>query len=383
MKNAIIASLKDFFPAIATMAVAVSTAFAATNGLIPGRWLIPVLGGMPALTCLLTTWAVQILASREEANKLRQEPSNLGKLQISVEAIDNDWHQPLDLADRFKDDYVGLLGNITHDINTVYDDKDTWEQLRCRVGTTIAANSLRTVDAVLTLLRAGHPDAAMGTTRQIAEMAIVMQVIATDPTGMNAKRYQDVCEVRYLQAVLDTGRTSLENKPVFVSRLSQIKDDYTGLEIFDQEYGWIKPPESRPLKNMSDVIRYVRDRYHKKSDHGERRAREYEQQWKKLSNWSHANVAAFRRSLGTRNQEGEPKGHLVEKSKTGLDDPLQGALFFLHETMIAYNRIAYEVTETSHSESLVAQDEMLQAVCETLLEVKPELIAGDSHLVWK
>ena len=139
---------------------------------------------------------------------ISSEASALEKFIDEVAYIDHSWHQPLELAERYLHRQRRFFRIVTQQIFDRYDVADSPENWRYKIGSEITADSLRIADSILSQLRAGHPDTALGTTRQLYELDLFLKVIVIDRSGQSARRYQDYDEANYLTRFMAFTRTN-------------------------------------------------------------------------------------------------------------------------------------------------------------------------------
>ena len=344
---------------------------------IPSYWAASLLAGMPAFVCLLIALAPRAWV-RWKSSRQDPKPEELEKFLVSVRYFDREWHQPLELASRFGEQTREFFGEMLSEVGEHYDSNDLPRNWQYKVASEITADSIRIMDSVLSQLRAGHPDTALGTVRQLFELSISIKVIALDPSGESAKLYIDTDEIDYLDKSVKRG----SSRETEIQRiLESVKED-SGIVKVRGQYPWITLDNGQKPDKMEDVIEYITDKYY--CDSSERQAilNRYMKQWETLNKWAHISKSASRRKLGTRIVGGYLQEHLVEKSNVGYDTPLSIGIALLHSTLTSCAYIFYHLTKTEHNSDLDELDGIIRQIDMSLDSVPFELLANDFRLKW-
>ena len=315
----------------------------------------------------------------KQAIGVSSNETELDAFVISVKEIDRFWHEPLQIAGEHLRRHRRLFSEVNQEIFDKYDADDTPANWRYKIASEIASDCVRIADSILSQLRAGHADTALGTTRQLFELTIFLKAIALDKTGLTAKRFQDYDEASYLMRSLEFART---NRAEYERRLADIQRSYPN-ESFKNDYGWIVLPNGSKRVSMTNVVEYVVEHYYDEGSEKEFVLRQYKQMWMRLNKWEHMSRSASRRKLGVRTDGGYLDAHLVEKSKIGLETPLSVSLLLLGESLTTFAYIAHDLTGKEHNDYLKVSDSQVRACAEAIKEVDPTLIAGDYSLGWE
>ena len=305
--------------------------------------------------------------------------TELDAFVISVKYIDHFWLEPLQIAGEHLHRQRRLFSEVNQEIFDRYDADDSPANWRYKTASEITADCLRIADSILSQLRAGHADTALGTTRQLFELTLFLKAIALDKTGLAAKRFQDYDEASYLMRSLEFSRT---NRAEYERRLADLQRSYPN-ESFRNDYGWIVLPDGSKAGSMTKVVEYVVEHNYDEGPEKEFVLRQYKQMWMRLNKWEHISRSASRRKLGVRADEGYLDAHLVEKSKIGLDTPLSLSLLLLGESLTTFAYIAHDLTGKVHNDYLRVSDSQVRECAEAIKQVDPNLIAGDYSLGWE
>ena len=346
---------------------------------LPTRWLFPYLIGTPVAVCLLAGLGSNLWERRRDRAHRKSEPDGLKKFVVSVEHISRSWYEPLELSSRYLEKAQETFEAIISEVGEHYDADDLPRSWRYKIASEIASDSLRIADSVLSQLRAGHPDTAMGITRQLLELSLAIKVVALDKSGQAAERYQDYDEADYLRKSLNHSTSALGTTQ---SRLESLTKQH-GFKKSPAPLAWIIFQDGKKPEKMEDVIEYVADCYDEDQSAQKFRFNQYMHLWDTLNKWEHMSKSASRRKLGIRTSEGYLRKHLVEKSNVGLDTPLSISTFLLDSTLITTAYIAYDLTSTEHNAELRESDRILKEIQAAIDSVDPELVANDFRLRWK
>jgi len=305
------------------------------------------------------------------------EPEEMEKLVISIRYIDEEWHDVLELASRFIAEGRHLFSEVNGELHQFVGEEVSGANWRYKGITEIASESLRVSDSVLCQLWSGHPDTALGTTRQLFELMMFQKVIALDLSGETAKRYQDFPEMRYLQDSIDSGSRHKESDG---KRIRSIRSQYPQDISFKPLFAWVKLQNGRIPNSMEDVIEHVvRQLYEDAAERKEAR-NFYLNQWVKLNSWAHISKPAARRKLGLRTQGGYQLVNLLEKSRVGLDTPLSMAVIYLRSILHTLESTAHDLTEESHPQHLEKIKDTYDEICRALDSVSTEFLANDFRI---
>lgn len=351
-----------------------------------GRWEGTLLGAVPPFVGLLVALAPgawRTIRSLKNGSQRSEEPEDLEKFVWSVRDIDRSWHEPFERFGQFLEQARYLFGNVTSEIGERYDSTDQPRCMRYKIASEITADSLRICDSILSQVRAGHPDTALGNVRQVLELSLAIKAVAIDTTGETAKRYRDCEEADYLEKSTNwrSSDDPLRQKAT-ESLLDNIKREYGTLK-FPGQYPWIVMPDGNTPRKMEEVIDYVVDNYHDYDPFKESKLREYNDLWEKLNKWAHISKSASRRKLGTRTSDGYLQKHLVEKSNVGLESPVSLSAMLGMDVLRTYAYIAYDVTGKEHKADFAKLDEITRRMDAALNGVDPNLMANDYRLAWR
>ena len=345
---------------------------------LPIEWLLRYYIGSPVVICLLAGIAINFWRQQRSRQNKNQEPDQLTKFVKAAEFITYPWYKPLELSNHLLEESRELFGTIIAEGGSRYDANDLPQAWRYKISSEITADSLRITDSIVSQLRAGHPDTAMGTVRQLLELAMAVKIIAIDRTGETAKRYQDFDEANYLHKSVQ--HRSAPREYNFV-RLSEIKREY-GLERIPGQFAWILTSDGSRLRRMEQVIEFVAQHYDGEQTGQRFRYNQYMLLWEVLNKWGHMSRSASRRKLGTRSSEGYLREHLVEKSSVGLDAPLSLAILLLDSTLSTLAYIAFDLTGNEHNAELQSLEQLMKDIDASIDDVEPELLANDFRLRW-
>ena len=344
---------------------------------IPRHWQPGYYTGIPVLSCALMALSLVIRQRLKERRNRDREPEEMEKLVISIRYIDEAWHDALELARRFIEEGRHLFSGVNGELHQIVGEEVSGANWRYKGITEIASESLRVSDSILCQLWTGHPDTALGTTRQLFELMMFQKVIALDLSGETAKRYQDFPEMRYLQDSIDSGSRHKESHG---KRLGSIRSRYPQDISFKPLFAWVKLQNGRIPNSMEDVIEYVvRQLYEDVAERKEAR-NFYLNQWVKLNSWAHISKPAARRKLGLRTEGGYQLVNLLEKSRVGLDTPLSMAVIYLRSILHTLESTAHDVTEKSHPQHLGKIKDTYDEICRALDSVSPEFLANDFRI---
>ena len=304
--------------------------------------------------------------------------SQLDAFVISVKYIDHFWHQPLKIAGELLRRQRSLFSVVNQEIFEHYDVDDSPANWRYKTASEITADCLRIGDSVLSQLRAGHADTALGTARQSFELTLFLKAIALDKSGETAKRFQDYDEANFLMRSLEFART---NRAEYERRLADLLRIYPN-ESFRNDYGWIVLPNGSKLGSMTKVIEHVVEHYYDDGPEKEFVLRQYKQMWMRMNKWEHVTRSASKRKLGVRTDEGYMDAHLIEKSIIGLDTPLSVLLLLLGESLTTFANVAHDLTGKVHNDHLKVSHSQVKECAEAIKRVDTNLIAGDYSLGW-
>ena len=360
----------------ATMLSAVGVALTSWSVDVSPRWQASLLAGIPTSVCLLAALATSAWQAKRDKKDRSKEPNHLEKFAVSIKYLDREWHEPFEMAGRFYDQSVALFVDVTSAIGELYDPNDKPRIWRYKFASEMVADSLRIMDSVLSQLRLGHPDTALGTVRQLFELSMYIKVIAIDRTGETAKHYRDHDEADYLNKSIRRGSSREQEQR---ERLSTIEEEY-GSSQFPGQYSWILLPNGKPPRGMEDIINYVVVNYYNYAPEGKIRLNQYMKQWDGLNKWAHISKAASSRKLGIRSTDGYLRHHLVEKSNIGLDVPLSLAMGSLDTILRTYAYIAYDLTGKNHDIDLMHLEATMERIAALIDDVRPELLVGDFRL---
>ena len=346
---------------------------------LPTQWLFPYLIGTPVAVCLLAGLGSSLWEWRRDRAHRKSEPDGLKKFVVSVEHISRSWYEPLELSSRYLEKALEIFGTIIAEVGECYEADDLPRSWRYKIASEITSDSLMSADSVLSQLRAGHPDTAMGTTRQLLELSLAIKVVALDKSGQAAERYQDYDEADYLRKFINHSRAASGSTQ---SRWETLASQH-GFEKTPGTLAWIIMKDGEKPKKMEDVMRYVADCYDEDQSGQEFQFNQYMHLWDTLNKWAHMSKSASRRKLGIRSSEGYLREHLVEKSNVGLDTPLSIATYLLDSTLITTAYIAYDLTSIEHTAELRELDRIMKNIEAAFDSIDPELVANDFRLRWK
>ena len=311
---------------------------------------------------------------------IHDEMNELEGFIVSARYIDHFWQRPLVFAGRYFSHQRELFTTITQGISESYDETDAPRNWRYKIASELTSDILRINDSILSQLRAGHPDTALGTVRQLFELTVALKVVSIDKTGEAAKRYQYYEEANYLEKAIKLAE-SVEEATDYRRRLEAIKREYPGTK-FSNDTGWVELDSGRPARRMDDVIDFVVDNSYDGPPEREFFRSEYKWMWLKLNKWAHITKYASRRKLGTRQGSGYLRAHLVEKSKNGLDTPFYLANLLVQETMETYSNIASDLIGEVQDQRLYSRDVFIVKLSESMKGVDRDLIADDIKIGW-
>ena len=148
---------------------------------LPIDWLLRYYIGTPVVICLLAGIAINFWRQQRERQKQMQEPDELTKFVESAEFITRPWYRPLESSSQLHEASRKLFGAIITEAGSMYDANDLPRAWRYKISSEITADSLRITDSIISQMRAGHPDTAMGTVRQLLELELATKIIAIRP----------------------------------------------------------------------------------------------------------------------------------------------------------------------------------------------------------
>ena len=344
---------------------------------IPAHWQPSYFIGIPIFASILTYFLFYLHETMKRRRDLEKEPEELEKLTIAIEYIDREWHDSLDLMSKLIEEGRKLFSKINHELHEEIGDEVAGDGWRYKGVSEITAESLRISDSVLCQLWTGHPDTALGTTRQLFELMIFQKVIALDLSGKTAQRYQDFSEMRFLQQSIESGNADKKGSG---ERLGEIKQRYPKGTNFKPPFAWIKLPNGNHPNDMEYVISYIVSQVYDDPADRPNAHDFYLRQWVKLNGWTHISKPASRRKLGLRADGGTMQMHLLEKSRVGLDTPLSMSVFYLRAIIDTLEETALDLTHKSHSGDTgnILNKEL--EISKALDSVPRELLANDFRM---
>ena len=342
---------------------------------IPLHWYPSYYTGVPTIVYVLLAIALDLWNGFHERRSRLKEPDEHQKFIVSVDHIDRNWHDVFAAAGKFVDTCTILFDEINQELYELCgNDRSLWVW-RYKMISEMTADGIRIMDSVLSQLKVGHPDTALGTTRQLFELAMFQKAIAYDETGETGKRYQDFAELRYLQLQVDTG---FPNESNLRPQIEQMKGQYSfGPTFKPPTYSWIKTPNGGYPNTMEKVIDYVTGRLYEDRRITRVISQNYMQHWVTLNNWAHISKSASRRKLGIRTEDGYLQAHLLEKSEVGFDTPLMLSTAFVYDLLATLEDTASKLTGKSHRDDMKAVSDVLNDIRMALREVSPTLLAND------
>ena len=350
---------------------------------IPQHWQPSFFAGIPSAVCLLATIFSYVGKAFRLHRSSHIEPTELDQYLVSVKHIDQEWHQALELTARLRQEGEDLFDKINQQLYVLYGPKvATLEGWHYKVITEMVADSLRILDSVLSQCRSGHPDTALATARQLFELMMFQQVIALDPSGATAKKYQDITEMKFLQKSIEIRGADY----VQLVQLRRLRDEYPSDLKVKPPFSWIVLPGGKSLGNMEEVIEHVVGRQHQgeETQSAKRDAEAglsyYMHQWFTLNNWVHISKSASRRKLGIRTVDGYLQAHLFEKSRVGLESPLSLSVSFSQIILETLEHAAYTRTDERHEEDLQGIANTVREIGLAFDSVPAELLANDFRL---
>ena len=364
--------------AVPTMVSASLVAFAWTWIEVPAMWQPSFFIGTPTLVCVLSIMRVELMKAIEDRRMNLIDPEELERFLISVKYIDHEWHDAFALTGRLREEGTALFDKINQQLYQTWGPTVTvLEGWHYKVVTEMAADSLRILDSVLSQCRSGHPDTALGTTRQLFELMMFQRVMVLDSTGKTAKSYQDVTEIRYLDDEVEL-RGSTETW--LTSDLRRLREQYAaGTNTKPSRFSWITLPDGKSPRSMEQVVEYVIDSWYPR-DERESALKYYMHQWAILNNWVHISKSASKRKLGTRTPDGYVRAHLLEKSRVGLESPLSLSVSLFQSMLVTLEYTACKVTHTRYHEDLQGIAETVNDIGVSFRSVPSELLANDFRL---
>ena len=344
---------------------------------IPEHWYPSYFAGVPTAACVSLAIALDQWNDFRQRRSWRKEPNEHQNFIVFVDYIDRNWHDVFAAAGKFVDTCTILFDEINQELYELCgNDRSLWVW-RYKMISEMTADGIRIMDSVLSQLKVGHPDTALGTTRQLFELAMFQKAIAFDATGDTGKRYQDFAEIRYLQLQSDTG---FPNESNLRPRIEQMKDQYSfGPTFKPPVYSWINPPDGGYPNTMEAVIDYVTERLHEDRRISRGISQNYMQHWVTLNNWAHISKSASRRKLGIRSVDGYLQAHLLEKSDVGFDTPLMLSTAFLYDLLVTLENTASELTSKSHEDDMNGVSDVMNDIRTALEAVSADLLANDIH----
>ena len=209
---------------------------------------------VPPITCFSAAIAVDLwhrISRRQEASK---ETDTIADFIGYVMDIDQDWHQSLEVSGRAVALAQGLFDAVLRETNRHASEMSNDKKTLFLVSERIVEISLRTTDSVPSLLRAGHPDTAMGVVRTLFELQIDFQIICMDSTGKRAVRYREVREGELLQNLQDVpGGLSREEN---LKRLTELRVNYGfKRKVPSNSCGWIIRENGKSLNGSGMTVK--------------------------------------------------------------------------------------------------------------------------------
>ena len=346
---------------------------------IPAQWQPSYFAGIPLSAGILTYFILYLHERIQQRRDEGKEPEELEKLTLAIKYIDREWHDSLDLMSKLIEEGRKLFSKINHELHEEIGDEVTGDNWRYKGVSEITAESLRISDSILCQLWTGHPDTALGTTRQLFELMMFQKAIALDVSGETAKRYQDFSEMRYLQDSIESGSP---DKKGLGKRVGEIKKRYPKGTNFKHPFAWIKLPNGNHPNDMEDVISYIVSQSYDDPADRQNACDFYLRQWVKLNSWTHISKPASRRKLGLRAEGGTMQMHLLEKSRVGLDTPLSMSVFYLRTILDTLAETASDLTHKSHSEGTEEIFNKEIEISTALDSVSRELLANDFRMIF-
>ena len=347
---------------------------------LPTHWYPSYFTGAPVLGGLLAILAQELWRTRKERKSQGTDPEWLEKFIVSIEYIDQGWHQVFELTESLIEQGRELFGEVNQELYEEIGDVVSDATWRYKGVTEITAESLRISDSIICQLRTGHPDTSLATVRQLFELAIFQKVIALDRSGEAAQRYQDFSEVRYLQDAIDSRKA---DKGSLGRRLGEIKRRYPQGTSFKPLFAWIKLPNGDSPSKMEDVIEYTVREIIRDTTQRKKAKAFFLERWVKLNYWTHITKPASRRKLGLRSKDGYRDVHLLEKSNVGLETPLSIAVIFLQYILETLEATGCDLTGKSHTADLEKVADLVRQICLALDSVAADLLANDFRIKWQ
>ena len=244
---------------------------------LPVRWLIPCVTVAPIVSYLLVGFGMDLWDWRR--NQVHPKSSELDGLEgfiAAVRSISYPWYDLLELFNTYHNKAVTIFNIINDEMWEQYDVDDSPRKLRYNRTSEITAECLRIFDSIVSQLRAGHPDTAMGTVRSLFELSLAIEVISHDKSGESAEKYRDYDEADYLAKRLRTRDVSTD---LIQSELDILIERY-GLKNSPRPFAWIATQDGKSIKRTEDVIRYAVNYYGE--DQNDSKFREYLHMWNVL-----------------------------------------------------------------------------------------------------
>ena len=370
-------NISIFVIVIVTMCSAIGI-FAATTWLETPPQLRELLRStVPPIACFSAAIALDLWHRISRRQEVSKETDTIADFIGYVMDIEQDWHQPLEISGRAVALAQGLFDAVLRETNRHAGEMSDDRKTLFLVSERIVEISLRTTDSLLSLLRAGHPDTAMGVVRTLFELQIDFQIICLDSTGRRAARYREFREGELLQNLQDVpdGLSREEN----LKRLTELKVNYDFKKKFpSNSCGWIIREDGKSLDGSGMAVKI--DFLLMESGFPDEPLKSgLGRTWVRLNQWAHGTPLTSYWRIAARNEQ----GYLIWKRGDGLNTPMLAAIIALKEIMTTYVQLADEFAEPIFRDQLDALNRLISEIQEEFSKITPGLINNDMQTVRK
>ena len=328
----------------------------------------------PVAACISAVVAVDIWERVQKRRATSRETQATAGFIGEVMDIAVHWSSPLAIGSealatcrRSFESAVDARNEVIEDLTV-----DVWDLFV--VCERIVELSLRTTDSVLSLLRTGHPDTAMGVARTLFELSVNLQIISLDKTGQRAARFREFQEGEFLEN-LQSVPDKLSNQGN-LDRLLELREKYAYKKKFPRNSNaWIIKEDGKPLPGgMPTKVEYL----HRESGYSGHNLRSgVMRTWVWLNQWAHGTQVSAYRRIAARNEG----GYLVGKRDDGLNTPMLIAFVTLQGIMMTYIELVEDLTDGSLDEERGTLRDLIAELKEALSGVAPELLNHDIGIV--
>lgn len=273
--------------------------------------------------------------------------SSGSSLIVDIQEIDKKWHQSLELMTRLVKEAQDAFCNTDEEISCFLHEEQEPGFSLYKVISTMTGHSIRIMDAVLSLLQCGHPDAALGCVRTLFELYIDATLISLDSTRQRAKQYEDYDLGNFLEKIIkETG-----GNDYYKEKLSNLKEMYNKKNFKNIE-SWTQIPGDdgcpKGPRGMDEKIDYVAK--HTSIDS----LVSLKSTWNGLNKWAHMTPLVSQNLLGFQGVQAclreEERPGLLGKSTIGLNVPMHEGSTFLILMLIEYFNLASKIANKSYDD---------------------------------